>query len=58
LIIPGQALKPEAASIFQSISDSFKRFYITKMKGFDVNEMCVATLLMEGTKEVNELQSI
>ncbi|CAG2106942.1 unnamed protein product [Medioppia subpectinata] len=47
----GQALKPGAASILQSIVDGFKKFYVTKIKGFDVNQMCVSTLLMEGNKE-------
>ena len=47
----GQALKPGTASIFQSIVDGFKKFYVTKVKGFDVNSICVATLLMEGNKQ-------
>ncbi|XP_054168040.1 alkyldihydroxyacetonephosphate synthase, peroxisomal-like [Oppia nitens] len=51
----GQALKPGTASILQSIIDGFKKFYVTKIKGFDVNQMCVATLLMEGNKEDVEI---
>lgn len=47
----GQALKTETGSMLQSFVDGFKKFYITKLKGFDHHEMCVATLLFEGTKE-------
>lgn len=48
----GQALKPEAESFLTSISDALKKFYLTRVKGFDVNQMCVATLLFEGAQEV------
>jgi alkyldihydroxyacetonephosphate synthase len=47
----GQALKPESESYFQSISDYFKRFYLTGIKGFDVKKICVVTLLFEGNLE-------
>lgn len=47
----GQALKPGAASIWASLGDSLKKFYVTKLKGFDPAYMVVATLLFEGTKE-------
>jgi len=47
----GQALKMESKSSLQSLVDGFKKFYITKIKGFDPHKMCVATLLFEGTKE-------
>ncbi|XP_023221447.1 alkyldihydroxyacetonephosphate synthase, peroxisomal-like [Centruroides sculpturatus] len=53
----GQALKPEASSSFTSVLDHFKKFYVTHIKGFDVSKICVATLLLEGTKEdVNILE--
>ncbi|XP_076806546.1 alkyldihydroxyacetonephosphate synthase, peroxisomal-like [Clavelina lepadiformis] len=48
----GQALKPEAESIFTSFMDGIKKFYVTKMKGYDPHRMCVATLLFEGDPEV------
>lgn len=47
----GQALKTDTGSVLQGFVDGFKKFYITKLKGFDPQEMCVATLLFEGTKE-------
>lgn len=47
----GQALKTDTGSVLQSFVDGFKKFYITKMKGFEPHEICVATLLFEGTKE-------
>lgn len=43
----GQALKSKG-SFFGSLLDGLKKAYITKLKGFDVNQMCVATLLFEG----------
>ncbi len=46
----GQALKIDSGSVLQSFVDGFKKFYITKLKGFDPHEMCVATLLFEVTK--------
>ena len=47
----GQALKPGATSAVQSAIDAAKKFYVTKIKGFDVNSMVAATLLFEGTKD-------
>nr|XP_033802067.1 alkyldihydroxyacetonephosphate synthase, peroxisomal [Geotrypetes seraphini] len=47
----GHALKPQVSSIFISFLDSLKKFYITKFKGFDANQLCVATLLFEGDRE-------
>uniref|UniRef100_A0A803T703 Alkylglycerone-phosphate synthase n=1 Tax=Anolis carolinensis TaxID=28377 RepID=A0A803T703_ANOCA len=47
----GHALKPQVASIFTSLLDGLKKFYITKFKGFDPNLLCVATLLFEGDRE-------
>lgn len=47
----GHALKPEVKSIFTSFMDGLKKLYITKIKGFDLNNIAVATLLFEGTKE-------
>ncbi|RXM28432.1 Alkyldihydroxyacetonephosphate synthase, peroxisomal [Acipenser ruthenus] len=47
----GHALKPQVSSIFTSFLDGLKKFYITKFKGFDPNQLCVATLLFEGDRE-------
>uniref|UniRef100_F6RKU1 Alkylglycerone-phosphate synthase n=1 Tax=Ciona intestinalis TaxID=7719 RepID=F6RKU1_CIOIN len=44
----GQALKPQADGIFSSFIDGMKKFYVTKIKGYDPSHMCVATLLFEG----------
>lgn len=45
----GQALRPKAG-LFGSLATAFKKFYVTKLKGFDLEQMCVATLLFEGEK--------
>lgn len=47
----GHALKPQVSSIFTSFLDGLKKFYITKFKGFDPNQISVATLLFEGDRE-------
>ncbi|XP_046902740.1 alkyldihydroxyacetonephosphate synthase, peroxisomal isoform X2 [Hypomesus transpacificus] len=47
----GHALKPQVSSIFTSFVDGLKTFYITKFKGFDPHQLCVATLLFEGDRE-------
>jgi len=47
----GQALKSETKTLLSSLVDGLKKFYITKLKGFDPHQMCVATLLFEGNKE-------
>lgn len=46
----GQALKPPS-SLFRSCVDILKKSFITKIKGYDLTQMCVATLLFEGKKE-------
>lgn len=45
----GQALKSRA-TFFSSIVEGMKKAYLTKFKGFDVQKMCVATLLFEGNE--------
>ena len=47
----GQALKTDEGSLFSSFVDGLKKFYITRLKGFDAHQMCAATLLFEGDKE-------
>lgn len=50
------ALKPAATSVFAAFLDKCKTFYVTKIKGFDPNQLTVATLLFEGRKEDVEAQ--
>lgn len=46
----GQALKPQS-TFFGSVIEGMKKAYITKLKGFDINQMCVATLVFEGDEK-------
>ncbi|CAG9766942.1 unnamed protein product [Ceutorhynchus assimilis] len=46
----GMILKP-AASYFGIILDGIKHFYITTIKGFNIDKMCVMTLLFEGQEK-------
>lgn len=46
----GQALKPDISSFVTAFFDCLKKLYVTKMKGFKVDQMCVVTLLFEGSK--------
>lgn len=48
----GQVLKPESDSRWQTIVDAIKKFYVLKIKGFEVESMCACTLVFEGTKEL------
>lgn len=58
----GQALKPQT-SFLSKCMDGLKKAYLTKIKGFDVTKMCVATLVFEGEasdvkrneKQINEI---
>uniref|UniRef100_A0A8C7J173 Alkylglycerone-phosphate synthase n=1 Tax=Oncorhynchus kisutch TaxID=8019 RepID=A0A8C7J173_ONCKI len=47
----GHALKPQVSSIFTHFLEGLKKFYITKLKGFDPHQLVVATLLFEGDHE-------
>ncbi|RNA36909.1 alkyldihydroxyacetonephosphate peroxisomal isoform X1 [Brachionus plicatilis] len=47
----GQALKSETSSMLQSFVDGLKKFYVTKIKGFEPSQICAATLVFEGDKE-------
>ncbi|GAV08142.1 hypothetical protein RvY_17878-2 [Ramazzottius varieornatus] len=46
-----QALKSEPSSYFQSLMNNCKKFYVTKVRSFDPEKMCVCTLLFEGSKD-------
>jgi alkyldihydroxyacetonephosphate synthase len=50
------ALKPDEASGFKGFVDSAKKIYVTKIKGYDPEQMCVCTLVFEGSKEQVFLQ--
>lgn len=52
----GAALKVQQYGLWAKMTDAVKKFYVTKLKGFDENELTVATLLFEGNKEEVELQ--
>jgi hypothetical protein len=52
-VILGHALKPEVSSFLSSFVEGLKKLYITKIKGFDLHKIAVATLLFEGAKDVS-----
>ena len=47
----GQALKPSTHGVFASAVDALKTFYVTRIKGFEKEKLCAATLLFQGGKE-------
>lgn len=51
----GQALKLDSG-IFASFVEGLKKFLLTKVKGYDLTKIAVATLLFEGDKEEVERQ--
>lgn len=51
----GHSLRP-IEGYLGSLKSSLKSFYLTKFKGFDLNQICVVTLLFEGRKEEVEMQ--
>ena len=55
---PGHALKPESKSLFTNFVEGIKKFYITRIKGFDLHNIAVATLLFEGSKKVKQTINI
>lgn len=48
----GQALKLESESRTEDVIDAVKKFYVTKVKGYDPTKMVAATCLFEGTTRV------
>lgn len=38
-------------SYFDTVVDRLSKFYLTKLKGFDWDKMCVMTLLFEGERD-------
>ena len=54
----GQALKPAAEGL-KKIEQRMQRFFLFKVKGFDINELAACTIAMEGTaSEVAHQQKI
>jgi len=52
----GQALKPAAGGLLSPLIEKAKKFYVTKYHGFDPTELCAATIVFEGSKEVVKAQ--
>ena len=40
-------MKTETKTLIQSLVDGFKKFYVTKLKGFEPEKICAATLLFQ-----------
>ena len=51
----GQALKMDGG-FFSHLGESIKKFALTRIKGYDLNKLTVATLLFEGDQEEVERQ--
>lgn len=52
----GSALKGEPTRM-EEIIGNIQKFFLLKVKKFDPNELCAATIVMEGTKEEVDYQS-
>lgn len=48
----GQSLKPQENSKSKEILDKIKKFYLTKIKKFNPEQMVAATCLFEGQKDI------
>lgn len=51
----GHSLKSESSGL-SSLADGFKKLYLTKWKGFDLDKICAMTLLFEGEKREVDIQ--
>uniref|UniRef100_A0A7E4VL31 Alkylglycerone-phosphate synthase n=1 Tax=Panagrellus redivivus TaxID=6233 RepID=A0A7E4VL31_PANRE len=49
--IMGQSLKVAVDSFWKDLVSKISKIYITKWKGFKIDEMCAATCVFEGTNE-------
>lgn len=47
----GASLRPPPSSMWASLVDSLKKFYLTRLKGYDLDQLAILTLLCEGTQE-------
>ncbi|MCP4422438.1 MAG: FAD-binding oxidoreductase, partial [Chloroflexi bacterium] len=52
----GSALKGEPTRM-EAIMGEIQKFFLLKVKGFDPNELCAATIVMEGTKAEVDYQA-
>jgi len=52
----GRALKPTDKSRWKVAMNDVQKFYVTKVKGFDVDKMCAATCLFEGRADTVKRQ--
>ena len=52
----GSALKPKPTTS-DKLMNKLQKFVLLKVKGFDPNDLCAATIVMEGTKEDVAFQS-
>ena len=50
------ALKVANEAPFHSFIDWIKKYYVTSIKGFDPSQMCVSTIVFEGSLEQIELE--
>lgn len=50
----GGSLKPESGSMWEEFVEAAKKFYVTKIKGFDPDQMAACTMLFEGDKDYCE----
>jgi len=48
----GQALRPATEGFLAILGEQFKKLMVTKWYGFDLEQLCAATLVFEGSKEV------
>ena len=47
----GQVLKPQARNpTFSAVGDAAKKFYVQRVKGFDLEKAAAASLLFEGRR--------
>ncbi|KAI6176913.1 Alkylglycerone-phosphate synthase [Aphelenchoides bicaudatus] len=49
--IMGQSMKTESTGFFHNLSSALSKAYITKWKGFKIDEMVAATCVFEGSEE-------
>jgi alkyldihydroxyacetonephosphate synthase len=47
----GATLKPENHNLWHNIVEGAKKFFVTKIKGFDVNNMVACTMVFEGDED-------
>lgn len=52
----GMALKPHESSLLTEFKNAAKKFYVTKIKGFNPETMCACTLVYEGSRDTANLQ--